>query len=88
MHVCDLVDTHVLGLSGFKKVVEAVFLTWALVVDFLYVRLLIMPGQVTKKTRSYDRGRKEARGLYKVGIGIETCKEELGWSADLSNLKQ
>ena len=88
VHVCDLVDAHVLGLKWLQEGRGSRVFNLGTGSGFSVREVIDYAGQVTKKPVPTIEGERRPGDCTKLVSGSKRAREELGWSADLSNLKQ
>lgn len=88
VHVCDLVDAHVLGLKWLQEKKGSQVFNLGTGDGFSVREVIDQAKLVTNKAVPITEGDRRPGDCTKLVSGSERAVTELGWSADRSNLKQ
>jgi len=88
VHVCDLVDAHILGLNWLQKGRESCVFNLGTGYGFSVREVVEYAGQVTKKIVPVIEGARRPGDCTKLVSGSSRAVSELGWSATRSNMRQ
>jgi UDP-glucose 4-epimerase len=88
VHVCDLVDAHVLGLSWLKDGKGSRIFNLGTGHGFSVREVVDQTGHVTNRPVPINDGDRRPGDCTKLVSGSLRAVSELGWSADKSNMKQ
>lgn len=88
VHVCDLVDAHVLGLNWLQSGRGSRAFNLGAGGGFSVRQVIDKVEQVTNRPVPFNEGARRPGDCTKLVSGSLRAKTELGWSADRSNLKQ
>lgn len=88
VHVCDLVDAHLLGLKWLQEGRGSRVFNLGTGDGFSVREVVKQAAHVTNRSVSIVEGPRRAGDCTKLVSGSLRAKTELGWSADRSNLKQ
>ena len=88
VHVCDLVDAHVLGLEWLQAGRGSRVFNLGTGDGFSVRQVIDHAKHITDRPVSITEGRRRPGDCTKLVSGSLRAKTELGWSADRSNLKQ
>ena len=88
VHVCDLVDAHVLGLNWLQEGRGSRVFNLGTGCGFSVREVVQHAGQVTKRPVPIIEGARRLGDCTKLVSGSSRAVSELGWSATRSNLEQ
>ena len=88
VHVCDLVDAHILGLNWLKDGRGSRVFNLGTGDGFSVREVVDQAGHVTNKPVPTVEGARRPGDCTKLVSGSSRAVSELGWSADKSNMKQ
>ena len=88
VHVCDLVDAHILGLKWLQKGRGSRVFNLGTGDGFSVREVVDQAWHVTNRTVPIVEGARRPGDCTKLVSGSSLAVSELGWSADRSNLKQ
>ena len=88
VHVCDLVDAHVLGLKWLQEGRGSRVFNLGTGDGFSVLDVVEHAGQVTKKPVPTIEGARRPGDCTKLVSGSSRAVSELGWSATRSNMEQ
>ena len=88
VHVCDLVDAHVLGLKWLQDGKGSRIFNLGTGNGFSIREVVDQSGHVTNKKVPIVEGSRRLGDCTKLVSGSSRAVTELGWSADKSNMKQ
>lgn len=88
VHVCDLVDAHVLGLKWLQDRKGSRVFNLGTGDGFSVREVVDKAGQLTNKPVPIAEGARRPGDCTKLVSGSSRAVSELGWSADKSNMKQ
>lgn len=88
VHVCDVVDAHVLGLNWLKSGLGSRVFNLGTGVGFSVRQVIDQAKNVTNRIVPIREGIRRPGDCTKLVSGSQRAKAELGWSADRSNLNQ
>ncbi len=88
VHVCDLVDAHILGLNWLQQGRESRVFNLGTGDGFSVRQVVEHAGQVTKKPVPIKEGARRPGDCAKLVSGSTRAVSELGWLATRSNMKQ
>lgn len=88
VHVCDLVDAHILGLKWLKDGRGSRIFNLGTGNGFSVREVVVQAGHVTNRRVPIVEGEKRPGDCTKLVSGSSRAVSELGWSADKSNMKQ
>ena len=88
VHVCDLVDAHVLGLKWLKEGRGSRVFNLGTGCGFSVREVVQHAGQVTKRPVPIIEGARRLGDCTKLVSGSSRAVSELGWSAARSNMEQ
>lgn len=86
VHVCDLVDAHVLGVDWLKADKGSRVFNLGTGSGFSVREVMDAAAAVTDRTVPYNEGPRRAGDCTKLVSGSSRAKEELGWTPDRSTL--
>ena len=88
VHVCDLVDAHILGLKWLEKGQESRVFNLGTGVGFSVREVIDQAGHVTNKPVPILEGVRRPGDCTRLVSGSSRAIKDLGWSANRSNMKQ
>jgi UDP-glucose 4-epimerase len=88
VHVCDLVDAHVLGLKWLKDGKDSRVFNLGTGTGFSVREVLDQSQTVTNRAVPYTEGPRRAGDCTKLVSGSSRAVKELGWSPQRSTMKQ
>jgi UDP-glucose 4-epimerase len=88
VHVCDLVDAHVLGLKWLLDGKGSRVFNLGTGDGFSVRQVITQTQHVTNRLVPVSEGNRRPGDCTKLVSGSTRAKTELGWSANRSNLKQ
>lgn len=88
VHVCDLIDAHVLGLKWLQKGRGSRVFNLGTGDGFSVREVVDQAGHVTNRPVPIIEGARRPGDCTKLVSGSSRAISELGWSADRSNMKQ
>jgi UDP-glucose 4-epimerase len=88
VHVCDLVDAHVLGLNWLMDGKASRVFNLGTGDGFSVREVIDHSRAVTNRTVPFNEGARRAGDCTKLVSGSERAVQELGWNPERSNLKQ
>jgi UDP-glucose 4-epimerase len=88
VHVCDLVDAHILGLRWLQKNRGSRIFNLGTGHGFSVREVVNQAGQLTNKPAQIIEGERRPGDCTKLVSGSSRAVSELGWSANRSNMKQ
>ena len=88
VHVCDLVDAHVLGLKWLQDGKSSRIFNLGIGDGFSVREVIDQAGHVTNRKIPIVEGPRRPGDCIKLVSGSSRAVSELGWSADRSNMKQ
>ena len=88
VHVCDLVDAHILGLNWLQQGRESRVFNLGTGDGFSVRQVVEHAGQVTKKPVPIKEGARRPGDCSKLVSGSSRAVSELGWLATRSNMEQ
>lgn len=86
VHVCDLVDAHVLGVNWLNQDKGSQVFNLGTGSGFSVREVMDAAAAVTDRTVPYNEGPRRAGDCTKLVSGSSRAKEELGWTPDRSTL--
>lgn len=86
VHVCDLVDAHVLGVNWLNQDKGSRVFNLGTGSGFSVREVMDAAAAVTDRTVPYNEGPRRAGDCTKLVSGSSRAKEELGWTPDRSTL--
>ncbi|WP_299983672.1 UDP-glucose 4-epimerase GalE [uncultured Ruegeria sp.] len=87
VHVCDLVDAHVLGLKWLEKGKESGVFNLGTGSGFSVMEVIEHSKAVTNRAVPYNVGPRRAGDCTRLVSGSVRAKDELGWTAKRSTLE-
>ena len=88
VHVCDLVEAHVLGLKWLQEGRDSRVFNLGTGAGFSVREVVDHVEQVTKRSVPIKEGSRRPGDCTKLLSGSSRAVSELGWSATRSNMKQ
>ena len=88
VHVMDLVDAHVLGLDWLRAGRGSRVFCLGTGQGFSVREVVVQTGQITNRPVPMHDGPRRPGDAVRLVCGSQRARDELGWSADRSNMRQ
>ena len=88
IHVCDLIDAHVLGLEWLREKKGDRIFNLGTGRGFSVLEIINEIEKITKKTVPINKGSRRAGDCSRLVSSSARAKQELGWAANRSNITQ